>query len=135
VFHLILHGRFCLLLQFCHLSPRAVGPQQISAGKMLYPQRELSDWQNYPIRTIQDISPAPKPVSLDQFGGRVDRHFTRTGFYYTRKIDGRWWFIDPDGHPYLNAAIDAVAPASSPASASARLCRLALVQVPGQRPR
>jgi hypothetical protein len=101
------------------VSAQPAPQQQIPARKMLYPQREWSDWQSYPIRTVQDISPAPKAVPLDQFGGRVDRHFTSTGFYYTRKIDGRWWFIDPEGHPYLNAAVGAVTPASSPASASA----------------
>jgi hypothetical protein len=93
--------------------------RQVPARKMLYPQRELSDWQNYPVRTVQDISPAPKVVRLDRFGGRVDRHFTRTGFYYTRKIDGRWWFIDPDGHLYLNAAVASVTPGSSSASTTA----------------
>lgn len=92
---------------------------QIPARKMLYPQREWSDWQNYPTRTVQDISPVPKAVPLDRFGGRADRHFRSTGFYYTRKIDGRWWFIDPDGHPYLNAAVDAVTAANSAASAAA----------------
>jgi hypothetical protein len=93
--------------------------RQISARKMLYPERELSDWQNYPVRTVEDISPMPKAVPLDRFGGRADRHFTSTGFYYARKIDGRWWFIDPKGHPYLSAAVVSVTPASSDASAAA----------------
>jgi hypothetical protein len=106
-------------LTLATVSEQPAPQQQIAARKMLYPQRELSDWQNYPIHTVQDISLAPKPVPLDKFGGRVDRHFTSTGFYYTRKIDGRWWFIDPEGHPYLNAAVASVTPASSPASASA----------------
>ena len=101
------------------VSAQPAPQQQIAARKMLYPQREWSDWQNYPIRTVQDISPAPKTVPLDQFGGRADRRFTRTGFYYTRKVDGRWWFIDPEGHPYLNAAVASVTPGSSPASAAA----------------
>jgi hypothetical protein len=92
---------------------------QIPAEKMLYPQRQYSDWQNYPVRTVQDISPAPKAVPLDRYGGRVDRHFNSTGFFYTQKIDGRWWFIDPDGHPYLSAAVASVSPASSPASVAA----------------
>jgi hypothetical protein len=92
---------------------------QIPAEKMLYPQRVYSDWQNYPVRTVQDISPAPKTVALDRFGGRVDRHFKSSGFFYTQKIDGRWWFIDPDGHPYLNAAVASVSPANSPASTAA----------------
>jgi hypothetical protein len=101
------------------VSAQSAPQHQIPARKILYPQRELSDWQNYPIRTVQDISPVPKAVPLDRFGGRTDRHFTSTGFYYTQKIDGRWWFIDPDGHPYLNAAVATVTPANSPASVAA----------------
>jgi hypothetical protein len=94
-------------------------PHQIPAKKMLYPQREYSGWQDYPVRTVQDISPAPKTVALDRFGGRADRHFKSTGFFYTQKIDGRWWFIDPDGHPYLNAAVAGVSASNSPASSAA----------------
>ena len=101
------------------VSAQTAPQHQIPAQKMLYPQREYSDWQNYPVRTVQDISPAPKAVRLDRFGGRVDRQFTKTGFYHTRKIDGRWWFIDPDGHPYLNAAVASVSEANSPASTAA----------------
>src|ERR1700761_3936685 len=94
------------------VSAQTAPQRQITAEKMLYPQRKYSDWQNYPIRTVQDISPAPKAVPLDRFGGRADRHFTSTGFFFTKKIDSRWWFIDPDGHPYLNAAVASVSPSN-----------------------
>jgi hypothetical protein len=101
------------------VSAQTAPQHQIPARKMLYPQREWGDWQNYPVRTVQDIAPAPKAIDLDRFGGRGDRQLKRTGFYHTRKINGRWWFIDPDGHPYLSAAVDAVAPANSAAPVAA----------------
>lgn len=28
-----------------------------------------------------------------------------TGFFYTNKIDGRWWMIDPDGYAGINMAV------------------------------
>lgn len=28
-----------------------------------------------------------------------------TGFYYTKKIDGRWWIIDPDGHAGIDMSV------------------------------
>lgn len=28
-----------------------------------------------------------------------------TGFFYTKKIDGRWWIIDPDGYAGVNMAV------------------------------
>jgi len=93
--------------------------RQMAARKMLYPQEQWSNWQDYPVRTVQDISPAPKDVALDRFGGRLDRRSVKTGFYYTRKIDGRWWLIDPDGYLFLNAAVVGVTPTRSPGPAAA----------------
>jgi hypothetical protein len=98
------------------LSALSVPNHQIAARKMLYPQ---SEWQDYPVRTVEDITFAPKAVPLDRFGGRLDRRSVKTGFFYTRKIAGRWWLIDPDGHPFLNAAIVSVIRAPSPNSATA----------------
>lgn len=28
-----------------------------------------------------------------------------TGFFYSRKIDGRWWMVDPDGYAGINMAV------------------------------
>jgi hypothetical protein len=33
-----------------------------------------------------------------------------TGFFRCEKIEGRWWFIDPDGHPFLSAGSDVMTP-------------------------
>jgi hypothetical protein len=97
----------------------AAAKDGIAARKMLYPQREWSEWQMYPVRTVQQIRPIPKAVALDRFGGRRDQNYAASGFYYARKIRDRWWLIDPDGHPFLNAGVGAVAPAHSPASSKA----------------
>ncbi|MBN1513707.1 MAG: hypothetical protein JXB13_16950 [Phycisphaerae bacterium] len=31
------------------------------------------------------------------YGGRTDRRAEAAGFFRTRKIDGRWWLVDPEG--------------------------------------
>jgi len=31
-----------------------------------------------------------------------------TGFFYVKKIDGRWWMIDPDGYAGINMAVSAM---------------------------
>ncbi len=33
-----------------------------------------------------------------------------TGFFRIEKIDGRWWFVDPDGHLFLSAGSDVMTP-------------------------
>ena len=42
-----------------------------------------------------------KPQEFDEFGGLMDesRRQEATGFFYSKKIDGRWWIIDPKGYP------------------------------------
>ncbi len=96
-------------------------PSQIQARKMLYNngQHTLSAWESYPVRTVDALTPRPRAIPVDRYGGRADRDVPQTGFFYTAKIANRWWFVDPDGHPYLNNAVDAVAPGKSPRSEAA----------------
>jgi len=44
-------------------------------------------------------------ANLDKYGGLADQTVKATGFFRTEKIDSRWWFIDPDGHPFISAGI------------------------------
>ena len=41
------------------------------------------------------------PQEFDEFGGLMDesRRQEATGFFYSKKIGDRWWFIDPKGYP------------------------------------
>lgn len=55
------------------------------------------------VRTIVNIEGyEKKPIETCKFGGRCDKKYEATGFYRTEKIDGRWWIIDPCGHPYYD---------------------------------
>ena len=39
----------------------------------------------------------------DVYGGYMGgERYESTGFFYTKKIDGRWWAIDPLGYPYYH---------------------------------
>jgi len=113
-----------LLIGAAALAPaQQAQPKQVAARKMLYHdgQHALSNWQSYPVRTVNDFAPTPPLVRLDRFGGRLDRSAAKTGYFYTQAIDGRWWFVDPDGHLYLNSAVAAVAPGKSANTTAALL--------------
>jgi hypothetical protein len=115
-YNFVLRADFAVLAALAFAVPlcaQAAPTHVIAARKMLYPQRQWSDWHNYPARTVENFYPAPKTVPLDRFGGRLDRSSSKTGFYCTRKIDGRWWLVNPIGHLFLNSAVDAVTPAQS----------------------
>jgi hypothetical protein len=53
----------------------------------------------------------PARFGCSMYGGylaaRVDQG---TGFFRTLKIDGRWWFVDPEGYLFLSHGVDCVGP-------------------------
>ncbi len=46
-----------------------------------------------------------------RFGGyRQARIDEGTGFFRTEQINGRWWFVDPEGYLFLSVAVNCVSP-------------------------
>jgi len=39
--------------------------------------------------------------AFDQYGGWIGIQREATGFFRVEKIDNRWWFITPEGHPFF----------------------------------
>lgn len=37
-----------------------------------------------------------------KYGGFLDMNVGGTGFFRVQKVDGRWWFVDPDGYLFLS---------------------------------
>lgn len=37
-----------------------------------------------------------------KFGGFLDKNVGGAGYFRVKKIDGRWWFVDPDGYLFLS---------------------------------
>ena len=67
---------------------------------------ELVTKYSFPTRTYKSMDDLGKytdydrPMEFDEFGGWKDeatREEAR-GFFYSKKIDGRWWIIDPNGY-------------------------------------
>jgi hypothetical protein len=51
--------------------------------------------------------------NYSQYGGYRQKKLTSTGFFRTEKIDGRWWFVDPEGFLFLSVGVDCVSPGRS----------------------
>lgn len=47
--------------------------------------------------------------NYSQYGGFLDKKVKATGFFRTEKIDGRWWFVDPEGYLFLSVGVDCIA--------------------------
>ena len=45
-----------------------------------------------------DLKRHPKPLYFNEFGGwDSGPTFTSTGHFYVKKINDKWWFVDPKG--------------------------------------
>lgn len=45
-----------------------------------------------------------------KYGGYLNAKVKATGFFRTEKIDGKWWFVDPEGYQFLSVGVDCVSP-------------------------
>lgn len=39
-----------------------------------------------------------------KYGGYLDTQAKATGFFRVEQVDGRWWFVDPDGHLFFSTS-------------------------------
>lgn len=56
---------------------------------------------------------AAEPINAEQFnyskyGGYKQKQVAATGFFRTEKIDGKWWFVDPEGYLFLSVGVDCI---------------------------
>lgn len=57
------------------------------------------------LRSIWDAEEASltsEALPRSQYGGFLEKNVGATGFFRVEKIDGRWWFVDPDGYLFLS---------------------------------
>jgi hypothetical protein len=54
-------------------------------------------------------------IPVNNLGSRTDKQVADpTGFFHVRKIDGRWWIIDPDGYYFIHKGITSIRPGATP---------------------
>ncbi len=83
-------------------------------------QYNLGDWEGkiYSLEQLMDEWDAEdhQPVSTEEynyskFGGYLKARIDEgTGFFRTEKVDGRWWFVDPEGYLFLSVGVNCVGP-------------------------
>ena len=50
----------------------------------------------------EDATISSQALDRSQYGGFLEKNVGGTGFFRVQKIDGRWWFVDPDGYLFLS---------------------------------
>ena len=72
-------------------------------------RRPDQPWRAGNARTLATLAsfapPSTLPV-LDAWGGRADRTLAPGGAFRVEQSAGRWWLVDPDGHPVVLAGVD-----------------------------
>lgn len=51
--------------------------------------------------------------NVSKYGGFMEAKSKATGFFRVEKIDGRWWFIDPEGYYFISAGSTGINPGGS----------------------
>jgi hypothetical protein len=70
--------------------------------------RSLADLQK--AWTAEDANLKPGDFDFCHYGGYRSTKAKATGFFRAEKIDGRWWFVDPDGHLFFSTGADSTGP-------------------------
>jgi len=71
-------------------------------GKAKSLEQLKADW------TAEEKALGKGAVEACKFGGYLGTKAKATGFFRVEKVDGRWWFVDPDGHLFWSAGIDSM---------------------------
>lgn len=56
-------------------------------------------------RQYRRVNSVRWPPEYSRWGGFQSKKFESTGYFHTRKIDGRWMLVDPDGHPFWSSGV------------------------------
>ena len=101
-----------LLSAGCAAQPEPVQPPH----KVESRKNATKPWDAYEAVTVDRIpgfTPAADPA-LDEYGGWAGTNVGNPdGFFRVRKIDGRWWMVDPAGNLFLAKAVAGFVPGGS----------------------
>ena len=97
--HALIQSRICAALLLAAGCATALPPHQVESRK-----NATKPWDAYTAVSVDRIpgfTTKPDPA-LDEYGGWVGTHVGNPdGFFRVRKIDGRWWMVDPAGNLFL----------------------------------
>jgi len=69
-------------------------------GKIKTLEQLKQDWAQ------EEKTLRPGGFNYSRYGGYLGTKAEATGFFRVEQIDGRWWFVDPDGHLFFSTGVD-----------------------------
>jgi hypothetical protein len=98
-------------------------------GKIHSMEQLQNEWKAEENETVTTAE-----YNYSQYGGYLQKKVKATGFFRTEKIDGRWWFVDPEGYLFLSVGVDCVSPGRSGNAKEVDKRRNMFKELPPQQP-
>jgi hypothetical protein len=67
-------------------------------GKVKSPEQLKREW------AAEEASLRTENFDWCKYGGYLNTKVKPTGFFRVEQVDGRWWFVDPDGHLFFSTS-------------------------------
>lgn len=111
---------FSLCLIFLNISGNTQNQQsdkyktiQVEAQRRLFNSGDVkyTPYESFETRIVDLLSGYETPKELpgtSKYGGWLSHRTDATGFFYAKKINDRWWCVDPDGYLYINVALNSI---------------------------
>ncbi|MDQ6610155.1 MAG: hypothetical protein M3Y85_10085 [Bacteroidota bacterium] len=74
-------------------------------GKITY--ADWKDFQTLLVDSLKNFKQISAPL-LDKYGGDATKTLAGKGFFSVVNKDGRWWCVTPEGHAYINMAVNSI---------------------------
>jgi hypothetical protein len=74
-------------------------------GKITSLEQLQAEWKTEEEETVDSTL-----YNYSKFGGYKQKRVKATGFFRTEQIDGKWWFVDPEGYLFLSVGVDCIHP-------------------------
>ncbi len=115
-------GNPVLKLQSVSLAKADPGDQYLGEVPVVneFGQYNLGEWEgkNHTLEELREQWSAEDNEEVDKakynyskFGGYLEARLDEgTGFFRTARVDGRWWFVDPEGYLFLSHGVNCVSP-------------------------
>lgn len=76
-------------------------------GKVHSLEELKADWAKEDVEIAAMKTKAPK---YSKYGGNLKYQVEGTGFFRVENIDGKWWFVDPQGYLFLSLGANGIGP-------------------------
>lgn len=72
-------------------------------GKAKTLEQLEADW-----RAEEEEMVTTEAYNYSRYGGYKQKRVEATGYFRVEQVDGRWWFVDPEGYLFLSVGVDCI---------------------------